>query len=204
MRPMLSLAFKNRGLLGGIFLVPTFLLVLFSPPQIQDNAILAKMCGLLGWITFLGYAAVRFWSTLYISGRKEKALQTIGPYSVTRNPLYIGSLLFGLSGALILQSLTMLVVTGVVTILYLNLVVRHEERILGEIFGDEFTAYCARTPRFLPRWSLYRADDTILVNLHGMKLEMKRLWVAALMPIFAELCMVLRAADWWPHPFRFP
>src|ERR1700694_4620271 len=37
----------------------------------------------------------RTWSSLYIGGRKTRTLVSVGPYSVSRNPLYVFSIIGG-------------------------------------------------------------------------------------------------------------
>jgi protein-S-isoprenylcysteine O-methyltransferase Ste14 len=51
-----------------------------------------------GWCLWPG-ATLRLWSTLYIGGRKRVVLVSDGPYSLCRNPLYVGTFLIALSNA---------------------------------------------------------------------------------------------------------
>lgn len=84
--------------------------------------------------------------------KKDHTLATDGPYGWTRNPLYLGSFLlqvgFGvMSGSWIAAALTILPSF----IIYPN-VIRNEEKHLSRLFPAEFAAYCARVPRFFPRF----------------------------------------------------
>jgi protein-S-isoprenylcysteine O-methyltransferase Ste14 len=84
--------------------------------------------------------------------KKDHTLATDGPYSWTRNPLYLGSFLlqlgFGvMSGSWIAAALTILPSF----IIYPN-VIRNEEQHLSRLFPVDFAAYCDRVPRFLPRF----------------------------------------------------
>jgi len=84
--------------------------------------------------------------------RKDSTLATSGPYAWTRNPLYLGSFLlqlgFGvMSGSWIAAGLTILPSF----VIYPN-VIRNEEAHLLRLFPAEFSDYCSRVPRFIPRF----------------------------------------------------
>ena len=105
----------------------------------------------------------RAWCSLYIGGRKKAEIVSRGPYSITRNPLYVFSFFgaFGVgaqSGSLTIAVLFLLASYGV-----FFRTVRREEAWLEATFGGEYTAYKARTPRFLPRFSLWRDQAELSV-----------------------------------------
>ncbi|MGY0218219.1 methyltransferase family protein [Endozoicomonadaceae bacterium StTr2] len=72
-----------------------------------------------------------------------------GIYRFTRNPMYLG-MLFSLGGwGLFLGSIYSLIWLPVF-ILYMNrFQIQPEERALGQLFGDEFKAYCSRVRRWI-------------------------------------------------------
>jgi protein-S-isoprenylcysteine O-methyltransferase Ste14 len=78
-------------------------------------------------------------------------LLTEGIYSRIRHPRYIEVLLVMASLALVANNLASYVnwIVGVPSVLA---IVGIEERELRDRFGSEYDAYCARVPRFLPRW----------------------------------------------------
>ncbi|QYC10023.1 methyltransferase family protein [Brevundimonas nasdae] len=98
----------------------------------------------------------RAWCSLYIGGRKKAEIVDRGPYSISRNPLYVFSFLgaFGVgaqSGTLTIATLFVLA-----AVLVFHFTVRREEIWLDKEFGETYRQYCARTPRFWPnftRWS---------------------------------------------------
>lgn len=72
-----------------------------------------------------------------------------GPYTFTRNPVYVALVLVALGFAAALDNPWMaggapLLVLGIST-----LVIPLEERFLAERFGDEYKQYCARVRRWL-------------------------------------------------------
>jgi protein-S-isoprenylcysteine O-methyltransferase Ste14 len=106
----------------------------------------------------------RTWCTLYIGGRKKRELVTSGPYSLSRNPLYVFTLLgaFGIgaqTGSLIISCWF-----TVLTFLVFNQVVLREERFLATEFPAEFQAYAARVRRFLPKFSNWRDVDVLTAH----------------------------------------
>ncbi|OPZ87737.1 MAG: Isoprenylcysteine carboxyl methyltransferase (ICMT) family protein [bacterium ADurb.Bin429] len=116
---------------------------------------------------------IRLWSTLYIGGRKDSALQTAGPYSITRNPLYAGSFLLGLGFAVITGNpLVLALVLAYFTVQY-RTTVRHEERTLANLFGEVFHEYVARVPRFFPNLALFDPTPPETVNLRPLTDELR-------------------------------
>jgi len=107
-------------------------------------------------LALVGVATIgRLWCSLYISGYKNSELITVGPYSVTRNPLYFFSFVGFVGVGFATEMLTFAAVIAVFfAIVYPRIIVR-EEAVLRAKFGDAFEAYCERVPRFLPKPSAY-------------------------------------------------
>lgn len=106
----------------------------------------------------------RAWCSLYIGGRKKAEIVDRGPYSISRNPLYVFSFIgaFGMgaqTGSITLSFLFLLIA---VVVFYAT--VRREEEWLGAVFGEPYAAYVARTPRFWPDFSKWRDQETLEVR----------------------------------------
>jgi protein-S-isoprenylcysteine O-methyltransferase Ste14 len=82
-------------------------------------------------------------------------LLTEGIYSRIRHPRYVEVLLVMASFSLVANNLAAYVnwIIGIPSVL---VIVRIEERELRDRFGAEYEAYCARVPRFVPRWRAAR------------------------------------------------
>lgn len=88
--------------------------------------------------------------------RKNEALATSGPYSYTRNPLYLGSLLMGIGFAVASRSWWIgLALVLMFFAIYLP-VIRGEEMFLRTKF-PEFEEYSRSVPRMIPRLSFRRS-----------------------------------------------
>jgi protein-S-isoprenylcysteine O-methyltransferase Ste14 len=196
--------FRNRGWLGGGLLVPAVLLVAVSQPALPENGFLAHALDAVGWGLFLLYIGVRVWATLFIGGHKNSVLQTEGPYSLCRNPLYWGSFCFGLSVGCFLKSVTFAGVVLLVFVAYSHWVVRAEEKVLQFRFGENYLDYRRRTPRFWPRFSSFHSPPHVRVDLVHLRKEVVRLCRAALVPVGLQIIMEWRMAPWWPHFFWIP
>ena len=123
---------------------------------------------------------------------------------MTRNPLYFGSFCFALSMGFFLDSVMLIAVTLVGTIVYICWIVRAEEKLLEGRFGEEFLRYKESTPMFIPRLSTYRSPKSLEVNLPAMKSEVKRLLLAVVIPLAADSLAHLRSLPTWPHWFVLP
>ena len=158
----------------------------------------------LAWLFFLCGALLRFWSTLYIGGRKGHTVISDGPYSLCRHPLYVGTFLLAVSGALFVDSPVILAAVMLLGAFYVLFTIPAEERYLCELLGDEYAAYRRQTPRLIPNFGHYHSPDRIEVNVASLWLEMKRGFLWLLLPVACELLSTLRTSPWWSPPFHLP
>lgn len=89
------------------------------------------------------------------SVRQGHQLRTEGPYAVTRHPIYTGLLCMTLATALAggLGEMLAVFVAGVV---YVQLKLRQEERLMGQTFGEEYERYRRRVPQLVPGFGRLR------------------------------------------------
>ncbi len=97
----------------------------------------------------------RVWCAFYISGFKNKKVVTDGPYSVSRNPLYLYSLIGATGIGLVSHSLAVLLFIIIAFAIYYPFVIVGEERKLAAILGQDYQNYVKRVPRFFPNFKLF-------------------------------------------------
>jgi len=140
-----ALAFRYRG---GVWTLLFLVILLLADP--------GRSVTLPGLLLVVFGQAVRFWAAgTIIRYRGEKVgaqtLVTWGPYSLARNPLYVGNALIGagwcfLSGGIWVFALF----ASVFCILYVWFVIPYEESFLKEKFPDDFAGYAQKVGRFFP------------------------------------------------------
>lgn len=151
----LSAVQENRRLaiiLGIAGLIAALLVV---KPKYMDPTAYHFWLEACGCVCMILAIFVRLWCTLYIGGRKGSSLMTDGPYSISRNPLYVGSVIGAAGLGLQTGMLTFAVLCGALCWIIFSVVVRREERFLQDRFGQAYSAYRATTPRFLPDFRKY-------------------------------------------------
>jgi len=119
--------------------------------RIEAYGIMLIMIGIFG----------RLWSILYIGGRKSAEVVAVGPYSVTRNPLYLFSSVAAVGAGAQTGSLWVAVAFGVLCALAFHVVIRREEGYLRGKLGAAYRDYLARVPRFFPNPFIYRDLDLV-------------------------------------------
>jgi protein-S-isoprenylcysteine O-methyltransferase Ste14 len=77
------------------------------------------------------------------------ALVQDGPFSFSRNPIYLAFCIMYLGASLIFNSAYILVMLVVVFVLFDRTQIPREERYLEAKFGDEFTRYKAKVGRWI-------------------------------------------------------
>lgn len=89
------------------------------------------------------------------SGQNERLiateLNTSGPYSHTRNPLYLGNFGITLGLCVAAHSLALIALVALLFGLQYRAIIAAEERFLRGQFGAAFDQFCARVPRFWPQ-----------------------------------------------------
>ena len=83
-------------------------------------------------------------------------LLTDGPYSLCRNPMALGSLVFYFGIAICLQSFTPVLAVVLFGLGLVTLIKLGEERELFLKFGDDYLLYKQHTPFLIPRLSILR------------------------------------------------
>ncbi|MGN6582711.1 MAG: methyltransferase family protein [Rhizobiaceae bacterium] len=151
----------RRAVLFLLLLVAAFaLLFISSYPEQGEFHEFVEAVG----ISLIGIAVIgRLWCTLYIGGRKAAELIQDGPYSITRNPLYVFSSIGATGAGAETGSVVVALFFGIATAIAFHVVAKKEEGVLAGAFGDAFTSYCARVPRFFPKLSLYKDSVTVTV-----------------------------------------
>ena len=118
-------------------------------------------------LIFIG-ELLRIWAVSYAGGitRTTKvgapSLCTTGPYSYTRNPLYIGNMIIYTGVVYVAGSyniLSMLIITWTFFIIQYYLIIKLEQNRLIEIFGKEYKAYMDNVPILFPRLSPWINKD---------------------------------------------
>ncbi|WP_312218952.1 isoprenylcysteine carboxylmethyltransferase family protein [Brevundimonas sp.] len=106
----------------------------------------------------------RAWCSLYIGGRKKAEIVDRGPYSISRNPLYVFSFMGAFGVGAQTGSVTLAAVFLLLTVAVFYATVKREEAWLAGAFGQTYADYCARTPRFGPDFSKWRDADSLEVR----------------------------------------
>jgi protein-S-isoprenylcysteine O-methyltransferase Ste14 len=128
--------------------------------------------GAIGLIGLL----VRAYAAGYL--HKQEVLTVTGPYTYTRNPLYLGSSLLALGAAVATRSW----ISGALLLMYFavfySMVMRREEFELRQRHGAAFDSYAKGVPLFFPRLMGTTAAGEAVFSL--MQYKKNREWKAAL------------------------
>jgi protein-S-isoprenylcysteine O-methyltransferase Ste14 len=192
---------RRVALFGAIVVVSAGLL--FCSSRYGDGAlhefVEALGIGLIG-IGILG----RLWCTVYIGGRKSAEIVDRGPYSVTRNPLYVFSTIAATGVGAQTGSVVVALFFGIATAMAFHIVIRREEHHLAGIFGDAYADYLGRVPRFFPKFALFRDADRVEARPERLYRTLgDGLVFLVAVPAF-EAVELLQDAGWLPVLLRLP
>jgi len=139
--------FRNRGWLP----VP-FLAVPLLVPGTQSRMTWIAGLALVALGELVRTAGVAAAGT--VTRRRSRDVQrlvTYGAFAWCRNPLYVGNYLAWMGFTVVSGVFWFLPVATLLFAIEYTLIVRYEEGVLESIFGAEYLAYKARTPRWFGR-----------------------------------------------------
>ncbi len=138
-------------------LTASIILAYFSDRYFPILEIIPPAAKPTGWLLIasgtllLGYCAVKFMSigTTVAPGGKPSVLVTKGPYSFSRNPIYLADLAMALGVSIVLGSLSSLVAPSICFAVLNFIVIPYEERRLSTLFGKVYQEYRNKVRRWI-------------------------------------------------------
>jgi protein-S-isoprenylcysteine O-methyltransferase Ste14 len=129
----------------------------------------------LGWLVLAGACSLYLWGLRTLSAMFAPSsgfgvrlhaghrLIEAGPYAIVRHPMYLAVMMAAIGSLFLYRTWA----TLAFAVMMLGLVVRarREERVLAQEFGQEWRAYAARVPAWLPR--LRRENPSMGPRSHG-------------------------------------
>jgi protein-S-isoprenylcysteine O-methyltransferase Ste14 len=120
--------------------------------------------------------ALRAWAAGHLA--KDQRLATSGPYSFTRNPLYLGTLIAAMGLAAAARSLGLAALfAALFALVYLPAIELEEQHLTAILPG--YTEFAARVPLLIPRWPKRFGPDRFFCELYRRNREYQALlgWV---------------------------
>lgn len=131
--------------------------LLFVRPRMSAEGAGHELMEAVGCLVLIAGVLGRFWSVLYLGGRKNSEVMQDGPFSISRNPLYFFSTIAAFGIGLMMGALSFAILLGGMVGIVLYVTARREAAFLRQEFGASYDAYAARVPFFLPDPRLFRA-----------------------------------------------
>jgi protein-S-isoprenylcysteine O-methyltransferase Ste14 len=146
----------------------------------------------------------RTWASLYIGGRKIEEFVQTGPYSLTRNPLYFFSFVGAAGIGAQTGSIVLALICAALAYVVFFVVVRQEEQVLAARYGEAYRGYLSRVPRFIPKPSLWRDEQTLTIRPPRVLMTFADALLFLLAVPLAELFEYLQESGVIPILLRLP
>jgi protein-S-isoprenylcysteine O-methyltransferase Ste14 len=146
----------------------------------------------------------RAWCSLYIGGRKKAEIVDTGPYSISRNPLYLFSYLGAFGVGAQTGSISLALLFTAIAFAVFHFTIRREEAWLLDAFGQPYADYMKRTPRIGPNFAAWKDSATIEVRPRFFLITLRDGLVFLLaVPIFESIDK-LQTLGWLAPLVRLP
>lgn len=129
---------KYRSFIGFLCLVAILLVATPSSRSI-----------FVGFLLMMVGMFFRAWSSGYIN--KDRELATSGPYSLTRNPLYFGSLILGTGIAVAGNNMIVYVIFAAYYFTFFTFLIIIERKRMRQRFGEQYDIWAKKANLFFPR-----------------------------------------------------
>ena len=187
-----------------LLFIPIVFVIVFVRPLWSLESTVGFAMELGGYLFLLAGLLVRIWCSFYIGNRKSKEIVDEGPYSMCRNPLYIGTFLLAIGVGLCFENLLLLILVPAMIIPVHIIVTRMEETHLESKFGEKYLLYKQKVPRFWPRISNYTSPETIEVNVNSIRRIVMDTIAVLLLPEIEDLLELLHEHGIIPILWHFP
>ena len=126
-----------------------------SPPFFSRNNLLEIILDFVGFVTILKGVSWRVMARGHkkANSHRSESLVTTGIYTISRNPMYLGTLMIGLGFTLILWPWWAVPLFAIVFYQRFKHEMAKEENFLTQKFGVVYQNYCAQTPRLFPSFT---------------------------------------------------
>lgn len=145
---------------------------------------------LLGLPVAFAGLLIRGWAAGHIV--KDQRLTMTGPYSHSRNPLYFGSFLLAAGFALVAHWSLLLVVIALFAFIYAPTIEQERSEIRSR-FPEDYAAYEANVPAFVPRLTPWRAQNGG-ESFSFRRYVRQREWQAGLAFVVVSAWLIARSA----------
>jgi len=149
---------KTRIKVDGIFLSSVIILlgVIYLFPQLYPKSLMLDDClDFVSVIFILKGIFLRMTARGYKRefSQQGKGLVATGPYSIVRNPMYLGTYLIGAGFVLLVLPWWTVFIFSLAFYGRFRKQIMLEENFLTQSFGETYREYCHRVPRLFPSWS---------------------------------------------------
>lgn len=170
---------------------PLAIAIILANSHWMDHVVFRGFLLMLGCM-LAGVATIgRLWCSMYICAHKTKNLVTSGPYSISRNPLYLFSSIGAVGIGFATQTLTIPIVFALMFAAFYPKVIVDEEKKLADLHGEPFRAYMASVPRFWPNSiKVVEPEDYIVSPVkfrHALMDALWFIWVVGIIQMMAAL-----------------
>lgn len=198
-----SFAYRSRMRITALFLGLGLILTAMNRPLAPQSDLAEWGLELMGWIAFVGGAALRVWAASYICARKSSEVVSTGPYSVCRNPLYWGTFLMVAAIPCLLRSPVLAVSMIPPILLYLFAVVPVEEAVMTSRHGSNYALYCQSVSRWWPNILGYTKGEALGGQTLGYAREWARMawWIG--LAIGFDVLFHFSNQSWWMPPLSW-
>jgi protein-S-isoprenylcysteine O-methyltransferase Ste14 len=143
-------------------LSPFFLIAAFYENKLLISSILPYWDNII--VSYLGFVIYLSAGILVIIARvqlgkfgsgeliteEDHKLYTEGVYKYLRNPMYSGALIAVIGFGLVFRTILTLLIISILYFILFKMRIDEEERLLYEVFGEEFTNYKKKSKRIIP------------------------------------------------------
>ena len=172
--------------------IPFYAVLFLMPPFVGEDSPLDLVFDVAGAVVVAAGVLLRLWAVkepglLRGPDGGTAGLVTTGPYAYVRHPMYVANALIGIGVGLLAESAAALVVIPAVMCVVFRLVVPLEEARLLDRFGEAYTNYCARVPRWMPNDLRPKGRSSPQSVWTALRLDLRFALASALLALIAQL-----------------